>query len=402
MSFDFKNVDVRDVGRAEGNAYIKGLGVGMSEGSYNAITAVENVYVELESLTKNAAKNAEKLEKKRQERKLDNLKNSLKLELICEQEYYEQLKAFRDKNLRQGTDAWYKCTEEIAAYNHRVLKEAEEYNQRMLEEAQRQYDKLIAMREELAKKLIGSEPWASRSKITFKGMGENGTDLIYTDTELENFREEILLLEEWHRKLVELKNLGDVPQGVFSDIASMSVKSGIDALDAILAADEKTRGDFFAGFSRREALADSISADALDLLYEEKLQKAGLLPSAEITAKKGAVQADFAEMLKASFDEVPESYYTLGEDAGDAFGVGFVSRIPQLMEQVQSAFVSAINMLGSQLSLSLRQIVQGATQGVSNTYHNTYTFNASKDTTTQQLNAARNAATLERLRGGSN
>ncbi len=268
MSFDFKNKNIEDVGKTAGEAFAKGLGVGLGDESYHAITAAEGVYVELESLTKNAAKNAEKLAKKQQKRKLDNLKNALELELICEQEYYEKLKVFRDENLRQGSDAWYKCTEEIAAYNKRLL-----------DETQKQYEKIMELRQELSEKLsqklAGNEPWLVSEKVTFKGMGKNGTDLVYNDTELKNFREEVALLENYRDRLTELKNLGNVPQGIFSDIAKMSLEDGLKAASYILSADVKTRNEFFGAYAGHRSTADSVSAELLDILYGDELGQIG-------------------------------------------------------------------------------------------------------------------------------
>ncbi len=391
MSFDFNNKNIKDIGKESGKMYAQGLGVGMNEESYRAITAVEDVYVVLESLTKNAAKNAEKLQKKRQERKLDNLKNSLELELICEQEYYEQLKVFRDQNLRQGTDAWYKCTEEIA-----------QYNRRLMEETQKQYEKIIALREELGeklkKKLVGDEAWVKSSKVTFKGMSDTGGDLVYSDTKLKDFQQETLLLENYRDRLTELKNLGNVPQEIFTDIASMDVKKGLEAINVILQADKDTRDKFLSGYSSHIAAADDISQELVDILYAKELQNSGAL---NVDTSKYTAQTDLGTLLKTTFDEVPQDYFALGEESGSAFGEGFLGRIPQIMQEVRDYFTTAINELGGQLAQVLRQGAEGGTSTTSNTYTNNYTFNASKQTITEQLNAARNAATLARLRGGN-
>ncbi|MBR5155159.1 MAG: hypothetical protein IKW62_01580 [Clostridia bacterium] len=394
MSFDFQNKNIKDMGKESGKSFVNGLGVGMTEESYQAITAMENIYVELESLTKNAAKNAEKLEKKRQERQLSNLKNALNLELICEQEYYEKLKIFRDENLRQGTDAWYKCTEEIA-----------KYNKRLFDETQKQYEKLIELRDDLSKKLQGGEPWLKTGTVRFKGLGQNGTDLVYNDAELKNFREEIQLLENYRDRLTELKNLGNVPEGVLADIAKMSVEDGLKAANAILLADERKRETFFSGYAKHQTTADNISAELLGILYGSELEAEGIGSPSDIfkgyVATGNKQQEDFVEILKASFEEVPESYYSLGEDAGGAFGEGFLSKIPEIMTTVRDYFTTVINQLAEQLVATLKQSAQNVVGGTSNTYNTTYTFNSSKDTTTQQLAAARNAATLQRLRGGN-
>ena len=93
MAFNSEDKNVKDMGRQSGKAFAEGLGVGLGEESYRAITAVEDVYVELESLTKNAAKNAEKLNKKQQQRKLDNLKNAFQQAPLWQlQIYLKQLR----------------------------------------------------------------------------------------------------------------------------------------------------------------------------------------------------------------------------------------------------------------------------------------------------------------------
>lgn len=392
MSFEFKkslnSKDLSEDGKKMGKAVAEGLGVGLEENSYRAITAMENVYVELETLTKNAAKNAEKLAKKRQERQLDNLKNSLELELITEQEYYEKLKQFRDENLRQGTDSWYKCTEEIAAYNKRVMEEAE---------------KLLEIRDKLAQKLKGNEPWSSTTKIRFLGMGQNGTDLVYNDTKLDDFREEIQMLEVYRDRIKELQSLGGVPENVFADIGKMDIEKGLSAINAILIADEETRKRFFLGYAQHETLAKDVSTDLFGILYANELKEAGIYSADEFV--EGYVKAEgnekFINILKSSFDEVPADYFSLGEDAGTAFGDGFLGKIPGIMENARNYFAEEINKIAEQMSAAVRYAAEGATEVINNSYSSTYNFNSSRDTTTQQLNAAKNAATLERLRGGN-
>ncbi len=394
MPFDLSDKNVKDMGRNLGKDFVSQLGVGMTEESYRAITAMENVYVELESVTKDAAKNAERLEKKRQERQLDNLKNALNLELICEQEYYEKLKVFRDENLRQGTDSWYKCTEEIA-----------EYNQRLIGETQKQYEKLMELQADLSEKLQGKASWLKTGKVVFEGLGNNGTDLVYDDTKLKDFSEEVQLLENYRDRLTELKNLGNVPDGIFSDIADMGIEEGLQAANAILSADEGTREAFFSGYTNHKVTADNISRELLGILNKRELEKEGIYDSGDIingyvdTGNK--MQESFSVILADSFENVPESYYELGEEAGSAFCDGFFAKIPELMESVRVYFAEVINQLAGQLAAALCQSAQSVKSGASNTYNTTYTFNTSKDTTTQQLTAARNADILNRLRGGT-
>lgn len=377
MSFDFKSE--KEKGRAAGRAFVEELGVGLEESSYDAITELENVYAELETLTKNAAKNAENLKKKRQERQLSNLKTALELELICEQEYYEKLKAFRDKNLRYGTDSWYKCTEEIAAYNKRLMEALEKDQQKLLEKQQK-----------LATSLVGKGDWLEQSSVRFKGMGENGEDLVYNSTRLDDFKDEIGLLEAYTLRLKELKALGGVPLGVFEDISKMSVSQGLEAINTILGADSATRTAFLSGYEQRSEKSKAAAGVLADILYGGGYSIDGTGQQAVNGAK-----VSLEEHIEKTFENVPQQYRDLGAEAGTAFGNGFAQSLPEIMEGVRLAISSAVGQIGV--------FGQGAAGGIStvNTFNNSYTFSAAKDTITQQLAAVRNAATLERLRGGA-
>ncbi len=392
MSFEFRrktsDSNSKQLGEELGKQVAEGMGVGLDDSSYYAITAMENVYVELETLTKNAAKNAEKLQKKQQERQLDNLKNALDLQMICEQEYYEKLKQFRDENLRYGTDAWYKCTEEIAAYN-----------QRLVEETQKQYETVLKLRDELGKKLEGNDPWLKQSVVRFVGQGQNGTDLVYSDAQLKNFNEEISLLERYRNVMNELRGLGAVPEGIFEDIGKLDVQKGLDAARAILSLDEKAREEFFSGYKKHEDLSMAVASEMVGLFKSRELESKGI--SLSDTVKTGQSGTKFAEILRENFAEVPESYVSLGNQAGEAFGKGFLEKIPGIMESTRNYFATAINEIADKLSAAVRASADASVQSINNTYQTTYTFNSSRDTTTQQLNAASNAATLSRLRGGN-
>ena len=400
MAFNFRNSkDAADPAalNSVGKMMASEIGVGLSENSYLAITALENVYVKLETVTKNAAKNAENLAKKRQKRELENLKTAKELELVTEQEYYEKLKEYRDKNLEQGTDAWFKCTEEIAAYNKKLLKEQEELQREMAE-------KIIKLREELAEKLKESdEPLLKTTKTTFKGMGVNGTDLVYRETTLKDFEEEIQLLENFKDRVIELKNLGNIPDGIFAEIAGMDLEDGLKIASYLVSADSDTREKFVKGYNDKAALADNAAGQLNGILNAEELKKEGIY-SAERFAEgfvkfNDSEDGGFIKILEKSFEYVPESYYTLGGESGDAFGKGFVESIPQFMEQARSVIFAEMQNIAAGISAVIKGAAESALSGGTTSYTSTYNFNSSQDTTTEQLRAAKNAASLERLRG---
>ncbi len=394
--------DARKQGEKMGELLAEGIGVGLEQSSVDAVTAVEGVYVELETVTKNAAKNAENLAKKRQKRQLANLKNSLELELITQQEYYEKLKKYRDENLRQGTDAWFSVTEEIVKYNKKLLDDAaktEAEYQKLVEKA---VEKAESLQKRLQEKLKGTEEWASRQKITIHGANSDGSKLVFTKSELQDFDSEIRQLEKYRDLILQLKNLGNIPMGVFEDIGKMDVSGAITAAEILLSATPESLSDFIEGYSAREALTGSIASEFNTLFNSEEIRKAG--EECAEAFQNGYFgddpqQSAFIKTLKESFETVPQSYYTLGQNSGTAFAKGFAEEADEILDRTQKVVSQGTAGIASGLSkpLTLGTVWEG---GTSNVFNTTYTFNASKDTTTMQLSAAKNAATLERLRGG--
>lgn len=379
-----------------GKMIVSGIGVGIEQNSYLAVTAMENVYVELETLSKNAAKNAEALEKKRHQRSIANLKNSLELNLISEKEYYEKLKEYRDQNFRQGSDDWYKYTEEIIFYNKRLADEAEKQQKQLL-------SRLKEIRDELTEKLqMDDVEWFSANKITFKGMGEKGRDLVYNVSDISTFEKEIFLLEQYRTAILSLKEIEGIPDGIFTDIAKMSVEDGLTAANAILNADDFKRSRFISGYDKLNSLSESIANELNPILNKEKIE--GVALEAAEAFNEAFFNTDkedksaFITMLEESFSSVPDSYYSLGGNAASAFENGFMQDIPEIMSHIQSYIQSSINSIVSGLTSSASTRLALAVPS-GNTYNSKYVFNTSRDTTTQQLLAAQRDATLLRLRG---
>ena len=150
--------------------------------------------------------------------------------------------------------------------------------------------------------------------------------------------------------------------------------------------------------------AASIAAQLNGILNKEELQKAGIYSAKEFTdgyfLADGDEKTVFIKALEASFENIPESYYKLGEESGKAFGLGFESQISQAVADTREVMLAGMNSLVAEISAAMAD-VNRRTVSNKNVYNTSYTFNSSRDTTTAQLAAAKNAATLEKLRGAS-
>lgn len=386
-----------------GKMIASGIGVGIEQNSYLAVTAMENVYVQLETLYKNAEKNAQALEKKRHKRTYENLKNSLELNLITEKEYYEKLKEFRDRNFSQGSDDWYKYTEEIIFYNKRLADETEKQQEKIASVRDKLLTQIKSIRDELSQNLKPDDDWFSQNTITFKNMGKWGSDLRYTASDISGFEKELDVLSRYRNAILALKDLGNIPDGVFSDIAKMDVSEGLSAALAILNAEPSKRERFISGYNSVNSLADSIATELMPVLGKADIEKAGNDAAAAFNEAffdtESGDKSAFISMLEESFASVPESYYTLGGDSAAAFKDGFMQTLPEVMSYIQGFVQSSIESIVSGMGSAYTGQMMATAAG--NTYNNKYVFNSSRDTTTQQLFAAQRASTLSRLRGAN-
>ncbi|MBQ7097013.1 MAG: hypothetical protein IJN96_02970 [Clostridia bacterium] len=383
-----------------GSLLAAGIGVGLSKDSYLAITAMENVYVELDNLTKNAAKNYEKHQKKTRERELKNLKNALNLKLLTEQEYYEALKVYRDEKLKEGSDLWYKVTEEIAAYNIRVwtdaLEEQEKAAQKALKTQQWLAEKIAKEKERLADKLNeNSTPLVESEKITFHNTGAHGRDEVFYHDTINDFRKDIDLINRFRDAVLALSDLGYMPDGFFAEIAEMDVAEAVSVMEKILGTDELKRRQFADGYHTKSDLANLVSEELFDILNNE------LVTEYQNQGVQAAIQGEniFAEHLKEYFEIIPQEYYELGESSGAAFGEGVESGLTGFLNSdARAAVLNSVNGLAEGFFVNGTDFVQGIYDN-SSVYNNTYNFNAHKETVTEQIFAAKSASIIDRLRG---
>lgn len=382
-----------------GKMLVAGMGVGITENEKLAITAMENACVKLEKVSEDAAKNAEEFEKKRRERELKNLKNSLDLGLITEQEYYEKLKDYRDKYFEQGTDSWYSYTEEIAKYNKKMSDNAVEEQKKMVE-------KIIELRDELADKLCtDNDSLLETTQTTIHGsiFGEDGRGS-YTSYSLADLEKENSRLERYRDVILKLKDLGNVPAGIFTKLRDMSVEDGTRLAETILNADEEARSKFLSDYRSRDDLSDDIATQLSPILDAEKFEEEGIVAAQSFTdgysKKLEEDKAAFIKILENRFGALPDFYYNLGTDSADEFDKGFFEKVPEIVERFKQMFISEINSIAATISSGTAGKIRVSAAGGGNTYHtNTFTFNAAKQTVTEQLNEAKRAATLAKMRG---
>ena len=345
------------------------------------------------------AREEERKAEKARERELQELKDQLELSKITEAEYYEKLANYRDTYFEEGSDEWYNYSIEIAKYQKRIADNTVEEQKKMVE-------KIIELRDELADKLrTDNDSLLESTQTTIHGsiFGEDGSGS-YTSYSLADLEKENSRLEHYRDVILKLKDLGNVPAGIFTKLRDMSVEDGTRLAETILNADEEARSKFLNDYRSRDDLSEDIATQLSPILDAEKFEEEGIVAAQSFTdgysKKLEEDKAAFIKILENRFGTLPDFYYTLGTDSADEFGKGFFEKVPEIVERFKQLFISEINSIAATISSGTAGKIRVSAAGGGNTYHtNTFTFNTAKQTVTEQLNEAKRAATLAKMRG---
>lgn len=401
MAFDFdkfvKELEKKAADNQIGKKLVEGISEDISDESHLAVTSLENFYVVLETVSKNAEKNEENRLKKHHNRALKNLKNALDLGFITEKEYCDKMKKYRDENLKVGTDAWFKATEEIVKTERKIRNSYMDEQKAELQKYSEIVDHIIKLREKLADNLKNFDTdFVTSRKIRFHNINDDGSDLVVNLDNISDFSKENGLLQRFYDAVLALNNLGYMPDEFFSEIGEMDVEEAVSVMEKILAADEDKRRLFAEGYGKKNALAESIAGVLNSILNKEKLEDAGIDPETADLIGNG-----FIEHLEAVYEEVPEEYYRLGENSAMMFGDGLESKLQVISEKMRDRMRMIGNGVAEEFIEGINAKQGQSYQDNSRVYNNSYTFNASKSTITEQLAAVRQNAVLEKLRGVS-
>ncbi len=303
------------------------------------------------------------------ETRYKNLKRALEREEITHADYYKDLKNLRDEYLTQGSDEWEKYTEELADFTEDTFDDC--------------LDKLDDLKNESLDKIreLKDEQEALKEKlITDKAPIEWGTIDGESFVSLANYDKEINQMQRYGNMLDELfAKRGDIPQSVLDEIKEMDTEQAMRYMQALL---NSSDAQFDAFIQARQKLEEEASKNSTKIV------------SAEAEEMK--------RILEEKFGELPEDFFKLGDESATAFGEAFLTELEAAMRMVRNTIMAEMSAISNTAVLGFSSAGgSGASSIVHNNYSSTYTFNSSRDTTTQQLNAARNAATLARLRGGN-
>lgn len=319
-----------------------------------------------ETITSDATQTAKTLETLR-EKELRDLKHSLAMGKISQQDYYSELAKYRDKYFDEGSAEWQKYTEEIEKYRESSFENYVDVLEKGYEEAIDTIDNLKDKQKSIAENLY-DDAALGLSKITIKsGQGiEEYFDVADVGAQNKQLEEYSKLLDELFAKRTEL------PKEALEQLQSMGVAEGTNFVKAMLRMTDAEWENYSSSLTNRESIAAKISSQLMEDQFED--------------AKK---------ILEDKFGQLPEDFFGIGEESAEFFGDGFISELSAIMETVRTAITA-------EMSAMVPAVIANAGGGVggsiSNTYNN-FTVASSKSTATESIRALRNYATYTRMSG---
>ncbi len=341
---------------------IEGITVAVKDHAYEASEAMEKAIAEI------------------------NIK--LKTGAISSEEYYKYMELYRDNFLEKGSLEWWQYTEKIINYEsslNTLLKK--ELNERkdaivksysaILSEAGSEISALEKLESRIMSGLNKYANSFAEKTITFKNAGESvlkdgvwnmSKDLVYKVSDTDALKNAAAALNSYYEMLMLIKNKEGVPQEFFEMLRSMPVGNAVSLSETLLSGSDE---DFYAYINNWKNLNETLKSVTTGLLSDD---------IAEVLDKFGNIGESLKNDLNAALKELPDSFFEGGKLSGEAFANGFMPQLNRIVE-------------------SINEIKSGVSSGAV-TYNNaSYNFYSSGESISAQLEAARNAETVKRLRG---
>lgn len=377
-----------------GAQIVAGIAVGINENGSLVTDAMERLSSDileselsyLEEKARIEAENAAEDEKKREKQyreQLSNAKDAAEREEIMEEERLRKKKAADDAylaQLKETADAERKIIDDLK-------KDITKLYDDIADRAEKNIDEVVKNRESFAEKLKDyANPYTEKT-TTFKGLGEHGEDLVYTDVLLD-LSEPRKQLEEYANLLRKVEQMEIIPRDMFKLLRDLPIDDAVKYADALLSASDSD----LAAYVEDWTAIQRFSEDAGEALFGEDMKKA-----ADDTAQY------MKEALEKAGFEVPEGFFTSGSISAEKFGDGFVNGLDEVMSNIREKLKTIMSEFQSaSIRMGWSMVPEFAASPVSGgtTYNNTtYNLLSSGESVRQQIQAIDAAETVKKMRG---
>ena len=319
-------------------------------------------------------------ESRRMEREKDEAEYKEKLAAAKTSKEAQKIKNERKQKLQEEADKRYlEQLKETAEAERKLVEQQKDDLIKLFEdatdEAMSLMDDLADKQETFQKKLLDNRKLFYKKTITFKGAGERGEDLQFTETHLGDLDAQLATMQSYADILMKVHDRGKLPKGFFDELRAMSIEDGTAFAEALLAADDETFAAYLKSWEAIRNTSEDISKNVFGDEFSELERK-----------------------LTEQFGKLPEDFFNIGEDSAAQFGSGFMGKLDKLLAEAREKIQTGLALMAPVLSVEGGYAGGGAAQNNVNTTV-TYNLTAAGSTVSEQLHAIRAAEQINKLRG---
>lgn len=324
----------------------------------------------------------ERIQNEMHERELKQLKNSLSLGVISQQEYYIRLRELRDKYFSVGSEEWEEYTVEILKYCKSAAENIAETEKKAIlglfsemgSQIEQSYEEIEQTQKKMEEKLKNYGSLYSEKSFTSAATGNS-----YSWWSLNDPEADIRVMKSYSNALSEAKKLlydvfptegneknKQYIKDFFSLLGDMSVEEGLGFADFINRLPREKVEKYLSSWAEKQDLAAEISkslyGDEVREVYEKNIED---------------MAKNMVSKLEESFGTLPENFFEEGVMAALGFGEGFINSMDSVFEEIRtklSAGMSALMPTGGAISAAAGTTVQNST------YYNIYGGASAKST----------------------
>lgn len=339
---------------------------------------------ELKKLT-----DADRIKNEMIEREYQQLKNSLDLGLVSQEEYYLNLKNFRDKYFQVGSKEWEDYTIEILAYCKKTAESVADAQKKailsvfseMSEEVDGMFDDIVKTQEKMESKLKSYGNLYNERSFTSSSTGNTYSWLALGD--LEN---DISVLQNYNNALKKAKDLlyevfpvagsgisdeislanKNYIKTFFSELSDMSVEEGLTFSSFLTRIPKENASTYLSSWAKKQSLSEEIAKN----LYSDEAME--LYNSSIDNMAK-----EMITKLEESFGDLPDNFFDEGVASALGFGDGFIQSLKGVFDNIRSQINSEfVKIMPSYTAAP----IQGNTIVENSTSYNIYGNSTAKST----------------------
>lgn len=307
----------------------------------------------------------------------ERLKYQRDFDLISEEEYYSRLEYLRDTYFEKGTDNWVKYTQQVYAYEKKLLEEEKKEYSAVYDDiakyAINKLDEIMKKQKKLADNLNSFGGFYNVNTVHMNGF----TDHYYS---LHDLSADILAIEQYSKDMTRIKERADrltvdkdASQYLLDQIKGMKTEDALQFMSALLYANDDTFSKYIGQAFKKYNLSQTVSKEQ----YQTDFRK-GVEDS----------YSYMAEQLREIGVEIPKEFSVSGSVSAKNFGEAFTLELDGQLEKIRGIIDEFNTEIG------------GLAMTGGNTYNTTNTsYNISSAGGNDTVEQIRRYETVKRLAG---